>query len=149
MSILSKLKQAGCRVSGVIPMPDGSITFVATNSKGAWTDDDKAAVLACLGLVAPILAPEQLEAAFSSEIELWLDATAQSAGFNNCVSAISYATSGIDLWKRQGVAFATWRDAVWQSAFTLLASVQAGTTPCPATADALIALLPQPAIPNS
>jgi hypothetical protein len=143
----ARLKAAGCRVDGLNLKPDGTIAFVATNAGGAWSDDQKNAVKAALGLSVPT--PAQLERSFGRAVQLWLDQTAQAAGYDNLMTAVSYGGSTIDLWQRQAIAFAAWRDAVWAAAIALLAAVEAGTHPLPGSDADLIAALPRPAIPTS
>lgn len=144
----ARLTAAGCRVDGLNLNPDGTIAFVATNAGGAWSDDQKNAIEAALGRSAPVPTPTQLEGSFSRAIQLWLDQAAQAAGYDNLVTAVSYIGSTIDLWQRQAVAFAAWRDAVWSAAIALLAAVEAGVQPLPASDADLIAALPRPAIPT-
>jgi hypothetical protein len=143
--ILSRLKAANCRVDGLLMAPDGTVDFVATNAAGAWSEGEKDAVQAALGRASPAIDPAQRVAAGAAAIERWLDQTAQSLGYNNFVAATSYAGSAVDLWRRQALALAAWRDAVWQAAFALLAE----PAQRPASEAQLIAALPQPIIPTS
>jgi hypothetical protein len=144
-SVLARLKAANCRVDGLLLASDGTPDFAATNESGYWSAADKDAVFAALGLATPDIAPARRIAAGAAAIEGWLDRTAQAYGYNNCVTALSYAGSTVDLWRRQALALAAWRDAVWQAALALLAE----PAQLPASAAALIALLPQPEIPTS
>src|ERR1700722_5986512 len=118
---IAKLKAAGARLGGLMLAPDGGIDFPATNATGAWTEAQKSAVRAALGLAAPVAAPARRAASIGAAIELWLDRTAQGFGFNNFVTAVSYASSSVELWQRQAAALAAWRDAVWQAAIALMA----------------------------
>ncbi|MGH6967600.1 MAG: hypothetical protein ACREEN_00655 [Stellaceae bacterium] len=149
MSALTKLKALGCRTDGLNFNADGTVTFVATNVGGAWTDAQKNAVLAALGLAALVLNSTQLQAHYGAVIQAWLDQTAQSFGYNNLAYAVSYSGSSVALWAKQGAAFASWRDQVWQAAFNLLSQVESGQAQPPASDAALIAELPQPTIPTS
>lgn len=144
-SILAQLKAAKCRVDGLLIAADGTPDFVATNASGEWSAAQQGAVYAALGRAPPPIAPAQRVAAGSAAIERWLDRTAQALGYNNLVTALSYAGSSVDLWQRQAQALTAWRDAVWQAASALLAAPER----LPASEAALIALLPQPAIPTS
>jgi hypothetical protein len=49
MNTLAKLKAAGARHDGVNFDRDGKLIFRATNAGGAWTEAQKAAVIASLG----------------------------------------------------------------------------------------------------
>lgn len=148
-NIIGRLRAAGARIDGVQTKADGSIAFVATNGGGAWTDDQKQAVMVALGLVKQVLTPAQLQAAFAAAIQQWLDATAKAFGYDNINTAVSYANSTKDLWQRQALALIAWRDNVWAAAIDLLAQVEAGTTEIPTSDEAVIALMPQPEIPES
>lgn len=50
-------------------------------------------------------------------------------------------------WQAEGLAFAQWMDACNVAGYTLLAEVEAGTRPAPATVDAYIAELPALVLP--
>lgn len=71
-----------------------------------------------------------------------LDSVAQSWGYDSLLSAASYVNSTVAQYKADAAALLAWRDTFWQSAYTLEASVTAGTQSLPATASAFIALLP-------
>lgn len=144
-SILAQLKTAKCRVDGLLIAADGMPDFVATNASGEWSAAERGAVYTALGLAPPAIAPAQRVAAGTAAIERWLDQTAQALGYNNLVTAVSYAGSSVDLWRRQALALAAWRDAVWQAALALLDE----PARLPTSEAALIALLPQPAIPTN
>ena len=145
-SILARLKAAHCRVDGLLVAPDGTLSFAVTPASGEWSAAEQAAVRAALGSAAhSTMTPTQRIAAGTAAIERWLDETAQALGYNNLVTAVSYAGSSVELWRRQAQALAAWRDAVWQAALALLAAPE----PLPASDAALIAALPQPDIPTS
>lgn len=141
-NIISHLKSTGARLDGLLIAPDGTPSFAATNAGGAWSEAEKNAVAAALGRAAP--APSRA-AGLAAAIETWLDTTAQGLGYNSIATAVSYATSEVDLWRRQAMALAAWRDAVWQAAFAR----EAGPAPLPATNADVIAALPQPNIPTT
>ena len=144
-SILARLKAVHCRVDGLLIAPDGTPSFAATPASGAWSSAEREAVRAALGLASPSMSTAQRMAAGAAAIERWLDETAQALGYNNIVTAVSYAGSAVDLWHRQAQALASWRDAVWQAAIALIAAPEQ----LPASEAALIAQLPQPDIPTS
>jgi hypothetical protein len=143
--ILARLKAARCRVDGLLIAADGTPDFAPTNGSGAWSAAEMDAVQAALGLAMPGIAPTQRIAAGVAAIEGWLDQTAQALGYNNFVTATSYASSSVDLWRRQALALTEWRDAVWQAAVALLAE----PAQRPIDAVSLIASLPQPTIPTN
>jgi hypothetical protein len=143
-SMLAKLKAAGTRVDGLALGRDGGVSFIATGA-GAWSESEKAAVHAALGITTTVPTSAQQQARLAGEIQSWLDRTAQGFGYDNIATAISYAGSSLDLWRRQGVAFAAWRDAVWQAACPLIEN----PAQLAMRAAAVIALLPQPNIPST
>jgi hypothetical protein len=49
MTLLQKLKAAGCRIDGLSWDPRGNLIFVATNVTGPWSHEDKAKVMRALG----------------------------------------------------------------------------------------------------
>jgi hypothetical protein len=144
-SLLSRLKAAHCRIDGLLVAPDGTPSFAATLASGEWSTAQQAAIRDVLGLSPPVMAPAQRVAAGAAVIERWLDQTAQALGYNNLVTAVSYAGSSVELWQRQALALAAWRDAVWRAAIALLAAPEQ----LPTSEAALIAALPQPDIPTS
>jgi len=144
-NILTRLKAVGARVDGLLIAPDGTPSFAATPASSEWSMAEQEAVRAALGLASPATSAAQRMAAGAAAIERWLDETAQALGYNNLVTAVSYAGSSVDLWRRQAQTLAAWRDAVWQAAIALLAAPEQ----LPASEAALIALLPQPEIPIS
>ena len=66
----------------------------------------------------------------------FLNAGAQSWGYDSILSAISYAASNISQYKTEGQLLSDWRDAVWTKAYT----IETGTLP--KTIDDFLALLP-------
>lgn len=49
MTLLERLKSAGCRIDGLSWDSRGNLVFLATNAKGPWSEADKAKVCAVLG----------------------------------------------------------------------------------------------------
>lgn len=49
MTLLQKLKAAGCRIDGLSWDSYGNLIFVATNVTGPWSNEDKAKVMRALG----------------------------------------------------------------------------------------------------
>lgn len=101
---------------------------------------------------APAAAPpapptaEELIAANMAAIQRELDLRAQTRGYDNILSACSYAAQPEGApFQAEGAAFLAWRSAVWQKAYATLAEVKAGApmpTPEQAVADMPILELP-------
>lgn len=75
-----------------------------------------------------------------------LDSTAQSQGYDNAGSCISYASSTNSLWANQAKAFVAWRDVVWAMAYSVQAEPASNR---PTTVAAFLALLPPMVWPTS
>ena len=73
-------------------------------------------------------------------VQTMLDTEAQTAGYDNIVSACSYATS-TGTFGVEGQSFVDWRDSCWTMAFTIQQEVLAGTRAEP-TVDEVLALMP-------
>ena len=65
-----------------------------------------------------------------------LDSIAISWGYDNMISAVSYAKSNNTQYSAEGTALSDWRDALWSKAYT----IEAGTLP--ATVNDFLAQLP-------
>jgi hypothetical protein len=77
---------------------------------------------------------------YEKAVQAHLDAGAQAAGYDNVLSACSYAGYA-NPFQVEGQSFTAWRGTVWEYCYTQLALVQAGTRTEP-TVDELIAELP-------
>lgn len=91
---------------------------------------------------APPPAPVPTIADFDAALTAHLDATAQARRYDNRITCMVRAGFP-GPFQAEGVAFATWCDTCNAMAYTLLAEVQAGTRPLPATTQALIDTLPE------
>lgn len=80
---------------------------------------------------------------FVDAIQRRLDAFAQTRGYDGILSACTYAASAVAKFAAEGQTCVNLRDATWQAAYQLLAEVQAGTRPMPASIDDIAADLPQ------
>ena len=75
-------------------------------------------------------------------VQNYLDTTAHSRGYDSILSAVSYAGSGHPIYDAEGLAFKEWRSVCWDSAFSVLDAVFAGTRPMPSDND-FVAGLPE------
>lgn len=84
---------------------------------------------------------EQRIAANTAAVQAELDRQAQAKGYDNIVSACSYAAqpSGAPF-QAEGAAFLKWRSDVWSQAYATLAEVKAGTRPMPTPAESVAAM---------
>lgn len=80
----------------------------------------------------PLLAPPDPIAIINAHVE----AVARSMGYSSAASCAGYASSTVLQWATEAQDFIAWRDAVWLTAFARK------DDPPPATAEAVLALLP-------
>ena len=89
----------------------------------------------------------EIQAGLVAAVQAHLDASAKARGYDNILSAVTYAGDAIvPQFDIEGQAYKTWRTQVWAYCYAYLAEVQAGTKAVP-TAPELIALLPVPPAP--
>jgi len=83
----------------------------------------------------------QLEAAITTAVQAQLDATAVAHGYDDVLSACSYAAQPAgSAFQAEGLAFLTWRSEVWTQAYATLAAVDAGTAQLPTPAQAVASM---------
>jgi hypothetical protein len=91
-----------------------------------------------LGWIPDPVAPEptqeeilqQYTAQFINSIQEHLDSTAKAKGYDNIVSACSYAGAP-NPFQSESIAFITWRGDVWAYCYQELAKVKSGERPIP------------------
>lgn len=81
---------------------------------------------------------QQIE--YEKAVQAHLDKTAQNYGYENILSACSYAGE-INPFQAEGKAFTAWRGNVWAYCYSVLSDVEAGTRTAP-TLSELIQELP-------
>lgn len=92
--------------------------------------------------IVPYVAPPLTATDIVTAMEQLFDATAQSKHYDNRITCALRA-GYFGPFQQEGIAFATWMDSQNAKGYTMLAQVQAGTMPMPATvADALALLDP-------
>jgi hypothetical protein len=88
---------------------------------------------------------EYKQVALTDAVQAHLDAAAQARGYDNIVSACSYAAAA-NAFQAEAVAYLNWRASVWQHCHLVLAAVQSGTRIAPTAAE-LITELPALVLP--
>lgn len=78
---------------------------------------------------------------YTSLVQEHLDATARQRGYDDITTLATYKGSKIPKFNKEGTAGADWRDAVWDTCYTILDEIKAGTRTQP-TIEQLIAELP-------
>lgn len=116
---------------------------VTQDTADVWT-----AVLAAID-VAPYSVPaEMVTYAYERAVQEHLDAAAKAQGYDNIMTAVSYADEvAVEKFQQEGQAFRAWRSFVWAYVYAQLAAVQAGDIPQPTVAD-LLAELPLLSLPE-
>lgn len=90
--------------------------------------------------VEPMASVELVEA-FKEKIQEVLDTAAREKGYDNIVSACSYA--GYDNpFKAEGEAFGKWRAEVWAKGYELLGEIENGSRKLPESFREILDLLP-------
>lgn len=89
--------------------------------------------------------PEQTQARLAGAVQKHLDAAAAARGYDNILSACSYAAAPNN-YQTEGQAFLAWRAACWDKCYQILTAVQAGTRAIPTEAE-LLAELPVLVLP--
>lgn len=115
---------------------DGSQTAQMQPNLTAITDAQAQAIL------NPPLTPAQIRTQFTEAAQNLLDQTAQTQGYDDMLSLISYVDSTNATFKAQALVGSAWRDAVWTEGYSILAQFQAGQIAQPTLA-AFLAMLPQ------
>lgn len=106
--------------------------------EGDCIPGDIAATETQIAVAAQALLEPQLIAA----VQQVLDSVAQSKGYNDIISACSYAAQVVGQpFQAEGAAFLTWRSTVWSTSYAMLAQVSAGTIAMP-TVEQALALIP-------
>lgn len=91
----------------------------------------------------PAPTAKQIETTLATAVQAHMDAIAQTRGYDNMLSAVSYADEpAVPAFQVDGLAFRAWRSTVWAKCHQVLAEVQTGARPVP-SADELIGLLPE------
>lgn len=85
---------------------------------------------------------EKLTAQFTKAVQKWMDAKAQERGYDNIISACTYADSTDEKFAAEGKAAKQWRDKVWRHCYDVVAQVVSGNRDIP-TVSELLAELPK------
>lgn len=90
---------------------------------------------------------EQIVAQYTAAVQKHLDDFARTRGYDDIMSAATYATSTNPKFAAEGQYCVEARDATWAKCYEVLAAVEAGSRPVP-TLDELLADLPVLTWPN-
>lgn len=125
---------------------NGKVANIAVSDRPLadnWVEDDGSAAINGgyengVFLPAPEVWPSVKE--YENAVAAHLDAVAQQHGYDNIISACSYA-GAVNPFQLESMDFIEWRGAVWQSCASILNDVQNNIVSQP-TIDEVIASLP-------
>lgn len=89
---------------------------------------------------------EELTKVYTDAVQNHLDVGARARGYDNIVSACSYA-GYTNAFEAEGISFGQWRAACWVYCYAELAKVEVGTRPLP-TIPEILAELPARVLPE-
>ncbi len=92
--------------------------------------------------------PAVFEALVVQAVQAMLDNFAKTRGYDNILSACSYASSPTGRFAAEGQYCLNARDAVWSTLKNLLESVESGSATMPSTVDEVLTMLPVLAWPD-
>lgn len=90
--------------------------------------------------LASLVPPPPSIADYQNAIQAIVDEAAREKQFNDGVTLASYTASTVEPWAAQAQAFVSWRDNVWQYAYSELSKVEGGEREAPTVADFLLEL---------
>ena len=90
----------------------------------------------------PIPTVEEILKGYEDAVQKHLDEMAQSRGYDNSYTCVSYVNSTNEVWNKESNAFNAWRDAVWGKCHELLDAYKAGKIEA-MTVEELIEQLPK------
>lgn len=100
------------------------------NSNNA-TIEDKGNYYECVELAVHVRTLEETKQDLIQEVQSFMDATALERGYDNIMSACTYATSTVQKYREEGQACVQWRDAVWSYCYEQLALFEEGKREIP------------------
>lgn len=122
------------------PVPEHDDTQLAVFVNDAWQIEAKP--VPPPDPPPPEPTPAQIRAQRAGAVQLHMDATAMTYGYDSIASAVTYADEpAVPRFQAEGQAFRRWRSLVWAACYQVLAEVEAGQRAVP-TESELLALLP-------
>jgi hypothetical protein len=86
--------------------------------------------------VPPGPTPAQLQRSLTDTVQSLMDSKAQAYHYDNLTTAVTYADEpSVPKFQQEGQAFRAWRSQVWNTAYSILADVQAGTRGFPTVSE--------------
>jgi hypothetical protein len=134
--------------TSVRSLSDGSI-IPPEPTLGAWQEYQDWLAAGNTPLPADAPSADQVKQQLQAFVQqALLDATAQSMGYDDIRTAVTYADEpAVPRFRAEGTALRAWRSLTWSACYDILAAVEAGTRPVPTEAELLAelpAFLPPP-----
>lgn len=101
--------------------------------------DDNGSVIQ---ITTPEPTPEEIQKTLTDAMQTYMDSKVKERGYDNILSACTYANSTFPGFHGEGLACIAWRDSVWRACYDILDEVTAGQREIPTTEE-LIAELPK------
>ena len=141
------IDSTGARFTGIQLAPDASdSSFTAYDVPDtSWFVLDANNVIGTRDpatVVPPAPTIAQIIAALESAVTAYVDTVAQRKGYDSAVSCASYSASTNITYAADAATFIAWRDQVWVTCETMLATDTAATPPIIPTEADVIAALP-------
>lgn len=116
---------------------------VTPDTAEVWTT-----VLAAIDVTPYSMPAEMVTYAYERAVQSHLDELARTQGYDNIMTAVSYADEpAVAKFQQEGAAFRAWRSNVWAYVYAQLAAVQAAEREQPTPAQ-LVAELPTLLLPT-
>jgi hypothetical protein len=122
--------------------------FKVVNGEQVALSPDEVAEYEARQAAAAANAGEVLKAEIVSAAHAALDSFARTRGYDNILSACTYATDTNPVFAAEGQRCVDLRGQTWATLYTMLAEVEAGQRPVPVSVEEVIALLPVPEWPT-
>lgn len=84
--------------------------------------------------------PPDIKTQVTNYVQAKLDGLARAKGYDNIISACTYATSTNLQFAQEAAEFIALRDAAWTTCWAILAEVTSGTRPIPTLAEVILEL---------
>jgi hypothetical protein len=120
---------------------DGSQDALITEDMRPVTDTEADALRAAAS-------PADQQAMITRAVHQRLNDFARGRGYDNMLSACTYASSGVPKFRDEGQACVALRDATWSAVFGILGAAQLGSVPMPTSIADIADQLPALAWPD-
>lgn len=107
-----------------------------------WNRPEPQPTMDEINAMAPMIQASMLETMAVSAVQNRLDDFAKTRGYDNILSACTYATSAVPNFKAEGQYCVNMRDAYWAKCYEILGAVQQGLRTLPSLEEVIAELPP-------